>query len=209
MTIFLINVGNTVYDKYTLPLIEKLCDFNNINLFILEQNISQNIYGLHPSWLKLFCHRLVNDDFILCWDLDLVPTKLYNLEKMFNKEFLNMTYDRGFTEENFTFNSKFKYNCGLIGIPKKYESFFENIYYKYGSTAIYPSYEQYYVNDEIYDNSLEINVVDSVLNSMYYGDEIFSENVLNIHYTYKISSNQHRVDLTKLHFEKFKEFFNL
>ena len=90
MTIFLINIGNTVYDKYTLPLIEKLCDFNNINLFILEQNISQNIYGLHPSWLKLFCHRLVNDDFILCWDLDLVPTKLYNLEKMFNKELLNM-----------------------------------------------------------------------------------------------------------------------
>lgn len=209
MTIFVINIGDTVYDKYTLPFIEKLCDFNNINLFVLDQNISQNIYGLHPSWLKLFCHRLVDDDFILCWDLDLVPTKLYNLEKMFDKELINLGYDRGFSEGGFTFNGKFKYNCGLMGIPKKYQSFFENIYHKYGSTAVYPSYEQYYVNDEIFDNNLPINLVDFGLNPLYNGPGIFSENVLNIHYTGGISSNQQRIDLTRFHFEKYKELFNL
>jgi len=93
MTIFLINVNDCEYAKYSIPLIKKLCEFNNINLFILDKDLDQNIYKKHPSWLKLFCHDLVDDDFILCWDLDLVPVKLYQIDFL-NINKINLSYDR-------------------------------------------------------------------------------------------------------------------
>lgn len=209
MTILVINVGNTVYSKHSLPIIEKFCEFNNINLFVLTENISQNIYNLHPSWLKLFSHQLVDDDFILSWDLDLVPKKLYNIKNMLDKTKLNFCYDSAYTYEGFNFNGKFKYNCGLIGIPKSYSKFMEDIYHKYGKIASYPSYEQYYVNDEIFDNDIVPNLLDSNLNTMYWGDENFDESVLNIHYTGRINSGEHRIELVEKHYNKFyKNFFN-
>ena len=209
MTIFVINVGDTVYGKHTLPLIEKLCSHNNINLFVLDNNIKENKYNLHPSWLKLFSHSLVDDDFILCWDLDLVPVKLYDIKDMIDYNNLNFCYDVAHIGDGFTFNGKFKFNCGLMGIPKRYQYFMENIYHKYGSIATYPSYEQYYVNDEIFDNKISTNIMDSRLNNMFNGNENFSEDILNIHYTWKIKSNQHRIELINNHFNKYKNNFNL
>ena len=85
----------------------------------------------------------------------------------------------------------------------------ENIYHKYGSIATYPSYEQYYVNDEIFDNKISTNIMDSRLNNMFNGNENFSEDILNIHYTWKIKSNQHRIELINNHFNKYKNNFNL
>ena len=209
MTIFVINIGDTGYSNHTLPIIEKFCEFNEINLFVLTENIPQNVYDLPPSWLKLFSHQLVDDDFILCWDLDLVPTKLYKIKDMLDTTKLNFCYDSGYIYENFIFNGKFKFNCGLIGIPKSYSTFMENIYHKHGMNANYPSYEQYYVNDEIFDNNITPNVLDTNLNYMFNGNENFDTNVLNSHYTWKINSNEHRIELIKNHYNKFYEnFFN-
>jgi len=39
MTLFVINVGETIYGKKSIKFIESLCDYNNINLFILDKNI--------------------------------------------------------------------------------------------------------------------------------------------------------------------------
>jgi hypothetical protein len=199
MTIFVINIGDTVYGKYSLAFIEKLCEHNNINLFVLSEDIPKNIYNLHPSWLKLFSHSLIDDDFILCWDLDLVPTKLYNIKELIDYNNLNFCYDGSYLNEGFTFNGKFKYNCGLIGVPKKYQQFMENIYHEYGKYAQYPSYEQYYVNDEVFNKNITPNVLNNNLNYMFNGSEDFSDNIYNIHYTWKINSNQHRIDLIKKH----------
>lgn len=214
MTIFVIDVGNTYYGRYTLPMIEDLCLKNNINLFVLDKDIPQNKYGLHPSWLKLFCHSLVEDDFILCWDLDLVPTRIYDLKSIIDTSRINMAYDRCHTQEGFTFNGKFRYNCGLIGIPKSYQGFIEGIYEKHASHAQYPSYEQYYVNDEIYDNNLDIALLSQNLNFMYGGGSHrdgsfeYPEDALNIHYTWKILSPQHRIELIADHYDSFKKNFN-
>ena len=207
MTLFVINIGNTGYSQYSLPLIKKLCDYNGVNLFVLEENIPQNIYNLHPSWLKLFCFDIIDDDFIVSWDLDLVPKKNYELKSFFNTEMLNMAYDTSYIVDNFTFNGKFKYNCGLIGASRKYSDSLKSIYYNFGKFAMYPSYEQYYVNDWIFDNNIPVNLIDSKLNTHFDGNDDLNNENFNTHYTWKIKNNQHRIDLIKKHFDIYEKDF--
>jgi len=208
MTIFCINIGNLDYCKYSIFFIEKLCLYNNINFFILNNNSKYNKYNVHPSWLKLFCHTLVEDDFILCWDLDLLPTKLFDIHKFLDTKNINLAYDQAYIRDNFTFNNKFKYNCGLLGIPKTYQREIENIYYK-AKNSSYPSYEQYHVNDWIFDNNILIHNLDTKLNMMYDGTCIDKNNInYNIHYTWKITSSKHKYDLIINHYNTFKEGFD-
>lgn len=204
MTIFIINVG-CEYAKHSLPIMEKFCNYNNINLFILDRNIEQNIYNKHPSWLKLFCHDLVCDDFILCWDLDLIPIKKYKLDFLDVCK-INLAHDSCHLKENFIFNGKFKYNCGLMGIPKSYSNFFKDIYFKHAANSSYPSYEQYYVNDSIHDSKIEINLIDNKYNYLYDGNDS-PDYIQNIHYTWKIRSNEHRKKLIEDHYNKYYEKF--
>ena len=179
MTIFVIDI-NTNYGHYSTSYIKQLCDFNNINFYVLKNNIPQNVFNRHPSWLKCFCHDIVDDDFIILWDADLVPNKLYNLKQFFNTGMLNMCVDYGlFTNPNYRFNEKFKYNCGLIGVPKTYNTFLKDIYFN--SAATYPSFEQYYINDKIHDEHITVNELPLNLNHAYIEN---NEHVLNTHYTY-------------------------
>jgi hypothetical protein len=209
MTVFVINVGSTLYSEYSLPIIEKLCEYNNVNLYVLDKNIPQNIYNVHPSWLKLFCFDLIDDDFIITWDLDLVPTKLYNFKKFFNEKKINLAYDPSFVNENFTFNGKFKYNCGLMGIPSIYGDQLKKLYIEKAQNSQYPSYEQYHVNDKIYDENIDINLLDYNLNFLYNGIDNFKRSIKNVHYTWKINSNEHRAELVNKHYNKYKKNFKL
>jgi len=206
MTVFVINIGDTGYSNYAIPLIKSLCDFNNVKLFVLDKDIPQNTKRLHPSWLKLFCHDLVDDDFIVCWDLDLLPTYKHDFTDIFNINELNFCTDWSLIKSNERFNHKFNYNCGLIGIPKTYSDFFKSIYYDI-KNPIYPSYEQYYVNDKIYDKKIKVNELSGNLNYFYDGTSIYDDNVKNIHYTWKIQSNNHRIQLIKEHYEKYYKNF--
>lgn len=211
MTVFVIDIDSE-YGHLTLPFIKKVCEFNGVNLYVLKQNLNQNVFNLHPSWLKLFCHEIVEDDFVICWDLDLVPTRFFDLKKLFNQEMLNLSKDWSlFNNGQFNrtgYNYKFQFNCGLIGIPKSYDKFFRDIYYDCGYNSFYPSYEQYHVNDKIFDTNQEVNVLDPRLN--YFKEiENYPEDVYSVHYTWKIKSNQHRIQLIENHNERYKKKFDL
>jgi len=187
MTLFVINVGDVDYGKITLPIIEKLCDFNNINIYVLDRNLKQNKFNLHPSWLKLFCHDIINDDFIISWDLDLVPLKTYDLKSLFNKGYLNLCQDTSIIFSNQKFNHKFKYNCGLIGVPKIYQDTLNEIYNKFGKYSTYPSFEQYYFNDYIFDYNIRINEIDYKYNYLF-KDDLNYNDIFNLHFTWNVPS---------------------
>jgi hypothetical protein len=200
MKLLTINVGDLEYAKYSTPFIKKLCDYNNIDFFCIDKDPHQNKYGSHPSWIKLFAHDLYDDDFIICWDLDLVPRRLYDLKKYFNVDQMNFSHDTAHLKEGFTFNGKFKYNCGLMGIPKSFSKELKNIYLNNGMKSDYPSYEQYHVNDWIFDNNIAINLIPEKLNRMarFYDNDVLPEDTLNIHY-----SHNNRSELIKKHYEEY------
>lgn len=206
MTLFVINVGNTGYSHLSLPLIEKLCKYNDINLYVLNNDITQNYKKLHPSWLKLFCHELINDDFIICWDLDLVPTKLFNLKSYFDVNNINMCVDWSLKKGEIGYNSNFRFNCGLIGIPKSKSTFFSDIYEEIKNPT-YPSYEQYYVNDKIAETKTKVSLLDGNINYFFDGTSHYPQDVKSIHYTWRIVSNEHRINLINEHVKKYGKNF--
>ena len=199
MTIFTIDIG-TEYGKYSLPILEKFCEHNGIKLYVQREDSELNIHKLHPSWLKCFCHDLVDDDFILCWDLDLLPTKMYDPCTYIDFGKINVTYDLGYWKGVSYFNKYFKYNCGLIGIPKSEAEFFRNVYRYHNKELNYPSYEQYYVNDAIAIIEKRVNLLPLEMNYLYEGDRCLeNSSVLNFHYTWRINNEEHRTHLVKNH----------
>lgn len=205
MKLVAINVGDVQYAQYSLPFIEKICKKNDIDFVCLTKNLSQNCYNLHPSWLKLFLHDLFDDEFIISWDLDLVPCKLYDLKQYFDTTKLNFVYDSSYIYDNHSFNGKFKYNCGLIGIPKKHAEQLKSIYTSKGLNSLYPSYEQYHVNDWIYDNDIPVHIMPEKLNCMKRNDRDFPEDTLNKHYTYAVPNIETKITLIKQHYNLHKD----
>ena len=204
MEILVINIGSVDYSKYSLPFIQALCDYNSVKLTVLTEDIPHNVYKLHPSWLKVFCHDVCDDEFVVAWDLDLVPTCLYKFDNLFDESKLNMVKDGAHTKGGFTFNGKFRYNCGLIGVPRSYSKTLKWIYDTKGINPTYPSWEQYYINDYLYDENVDVNELNEDLNYMYDGNPI-PDSCLNIHYTWLIKSASHRSELIYEHYNRFKK----
>lgn len=202
MKIFVLNVGNLPYSKYSLPLIKSLCDYNSIDLEVITEPIPQ--CNLHPSWIKVFLHSIYDEDFILCWDVDLVPTQLYDIHQFLDTSKINLAYDKYVVHNGSElYGPKFKYNCGLLGIPKIHTKEIEELYeLRYQNR---PFYEQFYVNDWIADNNYPVHVLPNALNDMYCIDRPVRP--LNQHYTYQVHTEQVRHDLMREHYEKYKGLF--
>ena len=196
MTVFVIAVGSG-YAAYSLPILEQFCSFNGVKLHVVKENP----YDLHPSWLKCLCHKMVEDDFIVCWDLDLLPVKNYLLSEYFDVSKINMAKDYIFeVQSEPVFNDNFKYNGGLVGIPKSYSEFFEDIFYNHDRSKSYPSYEQYYLNDKLVGTNTQVHELPIELNfaAKWAGKNQSCERALNLHYTYGHNEIE-KYDAIKIH----------
>ena len=69
-------IGNNIpYKEPALHILKDYFKHKGIPFTVIEQDPECNIRKAHPSWLKLLAHQIVpNEEFILCWDLDLLPT---------------------------------------------------------------------------------------------------------------------------------------
>ena len=57
----------------------------------------------------------------------------------------------------------------------------------------------------IFDKNIDVHVLDSKLNMFYEGNDIQKDNPnYNIHYTWKIKSEEHRYELIVKHYNNFK-----
>jgi len=126
---------------------------------VLDHYMRRHGYTLHywtslprpdvpPSWYKLLCHQLVKSDFILCWDLDLLPRRdAEPIADYLDRSRLNLAVDTSVLYGQVGLPN-FRYNGGLIGIPAGERAFCENIFTVH-APGTRPSYEQYYLNDAL------------------------------------------------------------
>jgi hypothetical protein len=131
-------------------------------------------------------------------DLDLLP-KNPDVEFIheFNMSKLSMCLDTGIRHtNNISDIPNFRYNCGLIGIPKTMAPFIEGVFEKH-APGIYPSMEQYHFNDEIVEQGIDVHELPDDLNCIFLFKE--SKNARFIHYTMRNDAK----DFVEPHAEKY------
>lgn len=185
--------GDIFYALDSKRVLEDYFRFHGIPYyFITEKPLSFDTKEAHPSWWKLKVHSIVRGyDFIITWDLDLLPRNRHaKVIQEFDMTKICMVRDSSVsdTEDGF-----FKYNGGLIGIPKTYQSFMENIFDTH-APGVLADYEQYYLNNELFQNNMKIHELPRKLNGLY-STRYFPDALLQ-HYThghgakYKISEHR-------------------
>lgn len=168
MLISVIAFGEVPYKNDSISVLKDYFERNNLRYNFLER-IDLDTKNSHPSWWKLLCHKVYkNEDYILNWDLDLLPSSK-NTEFHKNIDFskLGMAWDTSLRINPFQrYNSNFRYNGGLIGVPKSMAQFTEGVFNKH-APGTRPSYEQYYLNDEIVHQNIDVSEFPDDSNFLY------------------------------------------
>jgi len=196
MTVFVVKIGNNDVYKHYSKILENYFKKYNINFFYLEENK----FEVHPSWLKLKCHDYVDDDFILCWDIDILPRiDAANIVADLNLNKINLVQDTMLkikAVNNNEIYSFFKYNCGLIGMPKNYKSFFSNLFDQYSLLEKYPSYEQYVVNEELSKtNYIDVHELPDKWNTIYHPPFRHNSIILQSEFIHFTKEGENSLDL--------------
>lgn len=207
LCVAVLDVGSVPYSSVSRSILEHYFTTNNIPYHFITSSIVNGIdlnnKAAHPSWWKMIIHRILPDyDYIICWDLDLLPkspsVNIINLFDLTNKA-LTMAFDS--PGNTVSFAPHFKYNGGLIGIPSSLSFFTEYIYDTYAPGTL-PSYEQYYLNEEIFDKEIAVYELPRNINVLYPTKleerPQFHEAILQ-HYTYGFGSQENRLQLIENH----------
>ena len=154
LTYFVIDIDHVPYSRWTLPFIRDYCDRCGYDLQIL---CCPPDPGTPASWFKLLAHRLFKSEMVVCADLDIIPMPWAPpIDQVLDPEKLNLCVDMALTRINKKYNEDFLYNCGLIGLPKKFAGFMESIYDQHHTTERI-CWEQLFINDAIAAQNIPVN----------------------------------------------------
>ena len=155
--------------------------------YVFIESYPPDIKEVPVSWLKMICHRILPDyDAIVCWDLDLLPdspdTVVIN---DFNMNMICLARDslslvQGHHNVVLPFCPEFKYNGGLICIPKMARLLTEMIFDNFAPGSL-PWWEQCYLNNIIAETKVPIYELPRDIN-VFYNFEGFEKARLK-HYT--------------------------
>jgi glycosyltransferase involved in cell wall biosynthesis len=184
--------GDIFYAPDSKRVLEDYFRFHGIPYYFVTEKPYFDTKDAHPSWWKLKVHSIVRGyDFIITWDLDLLPRNRHvNVIQDFDMTKICMVRDSTVSD---TEDGYFKYNGGLIGIPKTYQSFMANIFDAH-APGVLNDYEQYYLNNQLFQTNAKIHELPRKLNGLY-GTQYFPDALLQ-HYTYghqaKYRISEHR-----------------
>lgn len=168
----IIAIGDIFYAEDSLKLFKDYFTYHGIEYHIItEPPLEVMERSAHPAWVKLLPHRILPGyDCILVWDLDLLPrSREVNILEHFDVKKLCMAWDTGarlaYEQGKYIYVPSFRYNSGLMAIPKEYAPFIEGVFDKF-APGIIESYEQYYLNASIVEADIEIHELPDDLNML-------------------------------------------
>lgn len=185
LCVMVLAIGDISYAADSKRILTDYFSAHGIEYRFIESIPDIDTRGSHPSWWKLLAHKIIPGyDYIVCWDLDLLPSSRdVSCINDFNTQQLCLAWDSHAKHNpNDLFIPEFKYNGGLIGYPSSAISFMEGIFNKY-APGTYPSYEQYYLNEEIAKQSYPVQELPGDMNVLYSAPEFDTARLQ--HYTYK------------------------
>lgn len=194
-------VGNISYAADSRKVLDHYFARHGIDVrYVTSPPVHLGLRGTHPSWWKLLAHAILPGyDFILCWDLDLLPrTPDVRIVEHLDMTKLCLAWDscaRHYPEEKF--RPSFKYNGGLIGYPASARPFLEGVFQRY-APGIYPSYEQYHLNDDIEAAAYPVHELPSDVNVIFSFPDF--ETARFQHYTGKAEAKNYIKDHVRRYF---------
>ena len=163
------------YGEHSISLFKDYFAYHGIEYHIITEPPKEVIeVSVHPSWTKLFAHRILPGyDYIIIWDLDLLPrTRDITFIEDFNMEKLCLAWDTNARNHSiategkgFLYFPSFKYNGGLIGVPQSYQPFLDSVRVHMDPTL--SSYEQYPLNEEIVKQNISVHELPDDLNTLF------------------------------------------
>lgn len=205
--VMILCVGDVFYAADSKDVLSDYFTRKNIEYFFIDK-LPENIdtRGAHPSWFKLLAHTILPGyDFIITWDLDLLPRSPYvDVIEEFNKLKFCICRDSGLIHhpeiiKQLPFPPCFKYNCGLMGIPSKYKNFMENIFLK-NAPGNSTTWEQNYVNIDLDRQNIDVCVLSDSLNT-FHAFEPASYTSKLIHYTWGVDAKNKISNHRRKYFE--------
>jgi len=180
MKVFLIDIRNKENEeeyKLCSDILFDYFDKYHFDVFVLKENK----HRVKPSWLKLKCFDYIDDDFVLCWDMDLLPKK--NCPSIYNSldfDKINLAVDSSIILRNRgLFVPSFRYNCGLMGIPRKYKDAMDIVFMSYTDSK-WPSYEQYHINEFLAKNNYkDVHELDKSWNCLFHLPTVPNQYILS------------------------------
>ena len=151
--------------------------------------LTENQRNVDSSWLKLRCFDYVDDEFVICWDLDLLPKRTTpSILSTFNTAKINLAIDSIF-ESSIGSAVKtlpnFRFNCGLIGIPLAYKPLVERVFDEHKTSGA-TTWEQFPLNAELARNQFaDVHEISSTWNQLLYCSGVckcYQKDVNLIHY---------------------------
>ena len=178
--------------------------FNKFDHQVIVMDKNPGINVSHNSWLWLQAHKLYPGlDFILCWNLDILPNRFdVDIFDCLDLDAINAPREADGSSVAFPY---YRWNCGQVGFPKRYSEFMEKIFEKYsGNPKCWPSYEQYYVNEEIGENNVFVHEIPRTFN-IGCGHE--TKDTCCVHFTYTVFKDKEPRATTAIekHIAKLKE----
>jgi hypothetical protein len=169
-----IAIGDIFYKADAKEVLVHYFEKHDIPYMFLEEDPTQlHPKGVHPSWLKMICHRILHGyDAIICWDLDLLPASPdVKVIDDFDMTNLCLAYDsvaKRLLSGNviLPYCPDFKYNGGLICIPKQHSEFTEDIYDTFAPGTL-NLWEQFYLNNMIAEKEMNIHELPEDINVLY------------------------------------------
>ena len=130
--VMVIAIGDIFYKADAKEVLVHYFEKHEIPYIFIEEYPS-NIKEVAPSWLKMICHRILPGyDTIICWDLDLLPASSdVKVMDDFDLNKLCLARDGLATlmakaGKTLPYCPDFKYNGGLICVPKRFQIADEN-----------------------------------------------------------------------------------
>jgi hypothetical protein len=196
-----IAIGDIFYKADAKEVLVHYFEKHEIPYVFIEEH-PRDIKKIDPSWLKMICHRILPGyDTIICWDLDLLPASPdVKVMDDFDLNKLCLARDGLATLMSkagriLPYCPDFKYNGGLICVPKRFKINVELIFDVFAPGGL-PWWEQCYLNNIIAEYNLPIHELPSDIN-VFYSLENFNTARLK-HYTFgngaKQSIAKHRRD---------------
>jgi len=178
----------------------------HFDVFVLRENKFKS-FRVHPSWLKLKCFDYVDDDFVLCWDMDLLPkAKCPSILGALNFDKINLAVDSCLIlKSKPPFIENFRYNCGLMGIPRKYKKAMDDVFF-FHTDSQWPSYEQYHVNRFLAKNNFEdVHELDKSWNCLFHLPTVPNQYILSSNMVHFSQLSVKKESIKKYHELYFKK----